>query len=319
MHQPLAYLNGQLIPRDQAMLPVFDAGIVQGATISETLRTFGHRLFRLDEHLQRLTQSLDAVAFDIDLSIDDLAGICRDLVAHNTIGLEDEADLGLVLFVTAGAYATYAGDVAGHHPARPTVCAHTFPLPFELWDDMQSRGLHLVIPSVRQLPASSIDPTIKHRSRLHYYLADREARGSDENARALLLDQQGRVTETVAASFLIVVGPRVFSPVAGRVLPSISVKVVRELCAGLDLEFEERDLQPGDLEPADEALVASTPYCLAPVTRIDGRPVGCGEPGPIADRLLRAWDTLVGLDIRKQIRQGAARRRASVASLTEHG
>ncbi len=318
MHQPLAYLNGQLIPGDQALLPVFDAGIVQGATVSETLRTFAQRLFRLDEHLQRLARSLDSVGFDIEISLDDLAGTCRDLVAHNTVGLEAEADLGLVLFVTAGAYATYAGEVARHGPARPTVCIHTFPLPFELWDDMQSQGLHLVIPSVRQLPASCVDPAIKHRSRLHYYLADREARRDDENARALLLDEQGRITETVAASFLIVVGTQVISPVAERVLPGISLQVLRELCDDLGLEFEQQELQAADLDRADEALVASTPYCLAPVTRINGQAVGDGEPGPIADRLLTAWDTLVGLDIRKQIRQGAQLRRASLATLPEH-
>ena len=151
-----------------------------------------------------------------------------------------------------------------------------------------------------------------------FNLADREARRDDENARALLLDEQGRITETVAASFLIVVGTQVISPVAERVLPGISLQVLRELCDDLGLEFEQQELQAADLDRADEALVASTPYCLAPVTRINGQPVGDGEPGPIADRLLTAWDTLVGLDIRKQIRQGAQLRRASLATLPEH-
>ena len=319
MQQPLAYLNGELVPGDQAVLPVSDAGIVQGATVSETLRTFGHQLFRLDEHLQRFTDSLAMVGFELGLDSAGLAGVCQDLVAHNSIAIDTENDLGMVLFATAGPYATYSGDVAGTAETRPTVCAHTFPLPFELWDQLQAEGLHLVTPSVRQLPGTCIDPSIKHRSRLHYYLADREAKRTAAGARAVLLDDQGRLTETTAASLLLVSGRRILSPPSTSVLPSISVAVIAELAGQLDLEFVEQDLRPEDVGLADEALVASTPYCLAPVTRFNDQPVGTGRPGPISDRLLVAWDQLVGLEIRKQIREGAESRRGALVSLGEHG
>ncbi|GIS59995.1 MAG: hypothetical protein CM1200mP2_22200 [Planctomycetaceae bacterium] len=199
------------------------------------------------------------------------------------------------------------------------MCAHTFPLPFELWDQMQTEGLHLVTPSVRQLPGACIDPSIKHRSRLHYYLADREAKRIDSGARAVLLDDQGRLTETTAASLLLVRDNRILSPPSTSVLPSISVAVIAELAGQLDLEFIEQDLRPDDVVQADEALVASTPYCLAPVTRFNDQPVGSGRPGPISDRLLGAWDQLVGLDIRKQIREGAESRRGALVPLGEPG
>jgi branched-subunit amino acid aminotransferase/4-amino-4-deoxychorismate lyase len=301
MQQPLAYLNGELVPGDQAVLPVSDAGIVQGATVSETLRTFGHQLFRLDEHLHRFTDSLAVVGFELGLDFAGLAGVCQDLVAHNSIAIDTENDLGMVLFATAGPYATYSGDVADTAEPRSTLCAHTFPLPFELWDQVQAA------------------PSIKHRSRLHYYLADREAKRIASGARAVLLDDQGRLTETTAASLLLIRGNRILSPPATSVLPSISVAVIAELAGQLDLEFIEQDLRPEDVGQADEALVASTPYCLAPVTRFNDQPVGSGRPGPISDRLLGAWDQLVGLDIRKQIRQGAESRRGALVPLGEHG
>ena len=319
MQQPLAYLNGELVPGDRAVLPVFDAGIVQGATVSETLRTFGHQLFRLDEHLDRFAHSLTTVGFELDLDSAELSGVCQDLVAHNSIRLDAENDLGLVLFATAGPYATYSGQVAGTVETRPTLCGHTFPLPFELWDTMQAEGLHLVTPSVRQLPDTCIDPSIKHRSRLHYYLADREASRTAAGARAVLLDDQGRLTETTAASLLLVSDHRILSPPSTSVLPSISVAVIAELAEQLDLEFVEQDLHPEDVVRADEALVASTPYCLAAVTRFNHQPVGSGRPGPITDRLLTAWDRLVGLDIREQIREGAKSRRGELVPLGEHG
>ena len=319
MQQALAYLNGELVPGDQAVLPVSDAGIVQGATVSETMRTFGHQLFRLDEHLERFTDSLAMVGFELDLDFAGLSGVCQDLVSHNSITIDTENDLGLVLFATAGPYATYSGNVAGTTETRPTVCAHTFPLPFELWDQVQTEGLHLVTPSVRQLPGACIDPSIKHRSRLHYYLADREAKRIDSGARAVLLDDQGRLTETTAASLLLVRDNRILSPPSTSVLPSISVAVIAELAGQLDLEFIEQDLRPDDVVQAAEALVASTPYCLAPVTRFNDQPVGSGRPGPISDRLLGAWDQLVGLDIRKQIREGAESRRGALVPLGEPG
>jgi len=193
MQQPLAYLNGELVPADQAVLPVFDAGIVQAATVSETLRTFDHQLFRLEEHLDRFTNSLATVGFNIGMETDEVAGICRDLVAHNTVSLDSTNDLGLVVFATAGPYATYSGQPAGRFDTGPTLCVHSFPLPFHLWRTMQAEGLHLVTPSVQQLPDACIDPSIKHRSRLHYYLADREAAQIAAGARAVLLDQQGRL------------------------------------------------------------------------------------------------------------------------------
>ena len=308
MPQPLAYLNGELVAADQAVLPVFDAGVVQGVSVAENLRTFGHQVFRLDPHLDRFTNSLAAVGFDIGLGSSELAGICRDLVAHNCVALDAKDDLGLVLFATAGPYATYSGQPAGSAAARPTLCAHTFPLPFELWATMQDQGLHLVTPSVRQLPEASIDPAIKHRSRLHYYLADLEASRIAPGAKAVLLDNQGRLTETAAASLLLVRNRQVIAPPTAGVLGSISAGVVEELCLENGLEFLRKDLWPNDLVDADEALLASTPYCLGPVTRFNDSEVGSGESGPVYDQLMTAWDQLVEIDIRKQVQQGAAHR-----------
>jgi len=308
MPQPLAYLNGELVPADQAVLPVFDAGVVQGASVAENMRTFGHQVFRLDEHLDRFANSLRAVGFDTGLGSSELAGICHDLVAANCVALDAEEDLGLVLFATAGPYASYSGEPAGSLKARPTLCAHTFPLPFELWATLQAEGLHLVTPSVRQLPEASIDPAIKHRSRLHYYLADLEASRIEPGARAVLLDNEGRLTETAAASLLLVRNQQVIAPPTAGVLGSISANVVEELCRESGLEFTRKHLWPDDVADADEALVASTPYCLGPVTRFNDSAVGSGEPGPVYDQLMTAWDRLVDIDIRKQVQRGAARR-----------
>jgi len=308
MAEPLVYLNGRMVPAAQAHLAIFDAGFVLGATVTELTRTFRHRLWRLDAHLDRLFRSLCTTRIDIGLSPEQLTRISEDLVTHNArlVGPDDE--LGLIHFVTPGAYPTYAPRVDGASGTGPTVCIHTFPLPFELWAKRMQLGAHVVTPDTRQVPPQCWDPKIKCRSRMHYYLADQEARLVDPEALALLLDLQGNVAETNGANFLIVERGTIAAPTTVNTLPGISRAMVMELAAKLAIPFVERELHVHDVMNADEALLSSTPYCLMPVTRINGAPIGAGLPGPTFHKLLAAWSAAAGLDIGQQIQDGARRR-----------
>jgi branched-chain amino acid aminotransferase len=305
--EPLVYLNGQFLPASQAHLAIYDAGLVLGATITEQTRTFLLQPFRLDAHLDRLFRALSLTRIDIGLSRAELIGIGDKLIAHNGGLLQPGDELGLIQFVTPGEYRTYAPS-----PARtmPTVCVHTFVLPFELWADKMQKGAHLVTPSVRQVPPQCLDPNMKCRSRMHYYLAEKEAQLADADASALLLDLNGNVAETGAANFLIVSRGMIHSPTTRNTLPGISRATVMELAAELGIRFIERDISVSDALSADEAFLSSTPYCLMPVTRINGTDIGDGCPGSIYRRLMDEWSRRVGLDIERQIIDGAARRRA---------
>ena len=212
MTEPLVYLNGRMRPASQASLAIYDAGIVLGATVTEMTRTFRGRLFRLEDHLARLYRSLKYVRIDIGLSPAELTGISEELVAHNAALLADGEELGLIHFVTPGEYRTYAGSAGGAPAAGPTVCIHTFPLPYELWAEKLLQGARVVTPSIRHVPPQCYDPKIKYRSRMHYYLADQEARAADPGASALLLDLDGNVTETSGANFLIVEQGAIIAP-----------------------------------------------------------------------------------------------------------
>jgi branched-subunit amino acid aminotransferase/4-amino-4-deoxychorismate lyase len=311
MAEPLAFLNGRLLPASEAHLTVYDAGVVLGATVTELVRTFHKQLYRLEDHLGRLAHSLHYVRFDIGMSLAELGQILQKLAAHNASLIGPEDELGLVVFVTAGEYPTYAGGAAGNVRTTPTVCAHTFPLPFELWAAKLQAGVHLVTPSIRHVPPQCYDPKIKCRSRMHYYLADQEARLVDGDASALLLDLDGNVAETSAANFLIVENGTIVSPSLRNTLAGVSRGTVIELAAKLGIPFEVRDFQPFDAINASEAFLASTPYCLMPVTKINGILVGSGRPGPIYQRLIAAWSQLVGFDVLDQIVQGAKRRTAA--------
>ena len=308
--EPQVFLNGEMLPASQAHLTVYDAGVVLGATVTELVRTFRKEPFRLDDHLRRLSQSLHFVGFDIGMSMEELGRIVRQLVAHNAALLGPEDELGVVIFVTAGEYPTYAGGAAGSVRTTPTLCVHTFPLPFELWAEKLLSGIHLVTPSIRHVPPQCYDPKMKCRSRMHYYLADQQARLVDRDAAALLLDLDGNVTETGAANFLMVEDGTVVSPSLRNTLSGVSRATVIELAAKLGIPFAVRDFQVFDAVNADEAFLASTPYCLMSVTKINGTRVGTGKPGAIYGQLVKAWSELVGLDVVQQIVEGARRRAA---------
>jgi branched-chain amino acid aminotransferase len=297
MDQAQAYLSGRWIAASAAAVSVADTGFVLGATVAEQVRTFGGELFRLEDHLARLERSLRIVGLEPEEGIEGLGAIARELVSRNHRLLVPGDDLGLSILVTPGLYPTFSA--AG--PSRPTVCLHTYPLPFGLWAGKYARGEVLVTSDVEQVSGRSWPPGLKCRSRMHYYLADRQAAGREPGARALLLDREGFLTETSTANVLAFEsGTGLISPPREKILPGISLTVVEDLARRQGIRTVYRDLRPEEVSSAKEVLLASTPWCLLPVARLDGRRIGGGGPGVVFDRLLGAWSELVGLDIAGQ-------------------
>lgn len=297
MHEPRAYLNGRWLPASRAAIMHFDAGFVLGATVSEQLRTFAGQLFRLDEHLDRLFNSLELVGINPGLSRQELAATATQLASMNHALLAAGDDLGLTIFVTPGPYATLAPANAG----GPVVGLHTYPLPFRIWSEKYSHGEHLVVTDVQQVPDRCWPRHLKCRSRMHYFLADQRARQLDPEARAVLLDERGCLTETASANLLVYRRDEgLISPPLAEILPGISRAMVLELAAKLGLRTSERGLSPEDAAGADEILLTSTPSCLLPVTRFQGQAIGTGRPGEVYHRLLDAWGQAVKVDIAAQ-------------------
>jgi branched-subunit amino acid aminotransferase/4-amino-4-deoxychorismate lyase len=299
MSEPLAYLGGRLLPQRDAALPLHDAGFVWGATVTDLARTFRHRLFRLADHLARFRRSCELARVPLAASGDELARVAEGLVAHNATLLGHEEDLALVMFATPGPVGYYLGEPGGPGDGRPTLGMHTFPLPLARYRRLFAEGARLVIPNVRAVPVTSVDPLVKQRSRLHWWLAEQEARQRDPGASALLLDSEGCLTEAAAANFLLVRSGTMLSPPSGSVLGGVSQQVVRELCGELGIPLAERRLVPDDLRGADEALLTSTSFCVAGVRKVDE--LELPWPGPVWQRLLAAWGKKVGVDIGRQI------------------
>ena len=291
MTQPLVYVNGQFTPGPLAVIAA-DAGFVFGATVTDLVRTFNRKLYRLDDHLARFLASCNLCRVPLPIGDEDLCAAAKRLVDHDT----ESRELALVLLATPGPIGHYAGSAES---GRPTVMMHTFPLPFDRYRKVFTDGASLVVPPTRPIPSDCIDPRAKMRSRMHWWIAEQQAHDIDPNASALLVDPAGHVTETAAANLLIVKDGAVLTPPRGTVLNGVSLQVIEELCRELGIPFAERPLTIAECQSADEAMISCTSFCVAGVRRLDG--VELSWPGPVWRRLLAAWSQRVKVDIELQI------------------
>ena len=152
----------------------------------------------------------------------------------------------------------------------------------------------------RAMPAQSLDPKIKNRSRMAYTLAEMEVKLVDPAAQGILLDIDGNVAENKGANVFLITESEIRTPTTRNSLDGVSRATILELAEKVGIPVREMDLQPYDLYTADEVFFTSTPYCIMPATKFNGLPVGDGTVGPVVKKLLAAWSELVGVDIVRQ-------------------
>ena len=167
-------------------------------------------------------------------------------------------------------------------------------------------GVHAVIPSQRTIAARLLDPKMKNRNRIHFSQGARQAARVDPKATAFFLDENGFITEVGGSKFRIVKGKQIISPEPRNILRVVSREAVREFAPALGLEFVERNIEPCDVHTVDDAFFTSTPSCVMPCVKIDGRPIGDSKPGPITGQLLGAFSEEIGMDILEQALRLAA-------------
>jgi len=270
-----------------------------GITVIERLRSVGGKLFRADKHLQRMRRSLEIMGWQAEDLCQEIESALAGFMQRNQSLIVAGDDWSVIAFVTPGK-STAA--------EKPTVCVHGYPLPFHHWAQQFTTGIDAALVDVRQVPEHCWPAELKCRSRMHYFLADREAESRQPPARAILLDQAGYVGEGSTANLVAYFENRgLVTPKRSKVLPGVSQEVLYELATGLDIPHCEADLLPVELTQADEIYFTSTSICMQPVVRLDGQPIGTGQPGTLYHRLLTAWSEHVGIDIAKQAQQFSAR------------
>lgn len=289
MTDKIVYLNGEFVPQGEAKVSVMDWGFSGGDGVYEATRTFGHELFRLDDHLDRLERSLAYTRIDSGLTRDELAAASRETVARNIgqIGADDE----LVLWHVISRGDRLAGDAAA-----PTVVMYCLDLPFASIARSYLEGVRLVTPGVRRTPPQCADPKAKLTNRMNQLQAKFEAAQSDPDALPLMLDVDGNIAESNTANFFFVSGGRLCTSLPRNVLGGITRMVIFELAEKQGLEVVEDNFTPYDVYNADEAFLAGTSGTIVPAISLNASPVGGEPPGPVTLRLIRAWNDMAGID-----------------------
>jgi branched-chain amino acid aminotransferase len=303
MTTPLVYLNGRFLPFSDAGLPLHDAGFVSGATVVDNARTFRHKLFRWSDHLMRFRRHCAACYVPLEFSDMQLTENAEELVSHNAKLLPAGGELQLVTFATPGPLGLYLGESAS---GPPTLGMVTYPVPVTRYRSFFTEGVTLALVGMHGVHGETIlPPTIKHRSRMIWHIADHKARENTRNPAALgiMLDGPGGAyTETSIGHFLVVIDGVVTSPRQETILDGISLRVVRELCGTLGIAFTEARIPLAQPLTGCEAMLTGTGFCVAGVREMFGwnpEPDRFEWPGPVFRRLLAAWSDLVGMDIEK--------------------
>lgn len=278
----LVYVNGELVPAEKASVSVFDHGFLYGDGVFEGIRVYKGRIFKLDEHIERLYDSAHVIMLKIPLSREEMRKAVIDTVRANGI-----MDGYIRLVVSRG-----PGDL-GLDPRKcknPTVViiADTIQLyPKELYE----KGLRVVTVPTRRNITEALNPRIKSLNYLNNIMAKIEANNfGDFVHEAIMLDVNGYVVECTGENIFIVdKGKLVTPPTYIGALEGITRNTVISLARDMGIEVEESLLTRYNLYVADECFLTGTAAEVAPVAEIDGRKIGEKVPGEITSKLLKGF------------------------------
>lgn len=294
MTQRQVYISGEYFAESEAKISVFDSAVMLGDTATESTRTFCQKPFRLADHLRRLYDSMKVMRLDPQMTLEEMEALSLEVLERNLPAYGPEEDLWLVHNISRGGFPP-SGDQS--LPRRPTIIIHTLPMDLSYWAEFFVRGCHAVTPMSRMIPAQSLDPKIKNRSRMGYTLAELEVKLVDPRAQGILLDLDGYLAENKGGNFFVVRDGVLRTPPVWQALNGITRQTTLQIAADKGIPTEVCPLQPYDVYTADEAFFTSTPYCIMPATTFNGLPVGDGKVGPITKRLMCGWNEIAGYDL----------------------
>jgi len=316
----LVFFNEKFIPENEARISIYDSALMFGDMIFEMTRSFKGKQFLLDKHVDRLLLGIKILRVPFKYSKKQVINFCYDTIEKNKYAFEKDDEHRLMIDVSRGLLGIYNG-IEGLH-SGPNLIIADFPLRWTVRNmgKLFDNGINAVITSQRAIPSMFMDPKIKNRSRLFYLTANIEASlFKGENNWALLLDTNGFISEGTGDNFFIVKDNKVFTPKGKDILRGISRDyVINHLCKKLKMEVYEKNFEPYDVYAADEAFMTGTPFCMLPVTSLNGLKIGDGVRGKIFNKLLSRWNKNVGLDIELQIKNWDKKNKKDISGVTPY-
>lgn len=278
------WIDGKLVDKEDAKVSVYDHGLLYGDGVFEGIRMYAGKLFRVEQHLRRLYDSAKAIRLSIPITQEQFLASIRETVKAN-----DFNDCYIRACVTRG---------VGSLGIDPNKCKN--PSVFIIADSIQvypkemyEKGMAVITSSIIRNHPQALSPRIKSLNYLNNILARLEANDAGV-AEAIMLNHVGNVAECTADNVFIVRDGQVRTPtIVDGVLEGVTRQTIIDLCGRMNIPCAERSIQAYDLYTADECFLTGTGAEVVPVTKIDGRVIGAGEPGPITRRLIEAFHKYV--------------------------
>jgi branched-chain amino acid aminotransferase len=277
------YINGQILPEEDARISVFDHGLLYGDGVFEGIRAYNGKIFALDQHLDRLYNSASAIALKIPITKGEMADAIKKTMDANNL-----TDSYIRLVVTRG---------VGKLGLDPNKCSTPQIIiitdMIELYSKvLYEKGLDIVTVSTIRNHFSALDPKIKSLNYLNNILAKIESiqAGAGE---ALMLNKDGYVAECAGDNIFIFKDNTLLTPPSSAgILVGITRNIVMELATKMGIQVKEELMTRYDLYIADECFLTGTAAEIIPVVKIDGRTIGTGKPGKVTLDLLKRYRDL---------------------------
>ncbi len=271
------YIDGKFYAEADAKVSVFDHGLLYGDGVFEGIRFYNGRVFRLEEHLERLWDSARSICLEIPISVKEMTDALLETIRQN------EMREGYIrLIVTRGVGNLGLNPTQCKRPSIIIIAAAIALYPKEMYEN----GLSVVTCATRRVNPAALNPAVKSLNYLNNVMARIEANlaGADE---ALMLNDQGNVAECTADNLFIIKHGQIFTPpISAGALRGITRAVAFEIAVEMGVRITETEITRHDVFTADECFLTGTAAEVIPVIRADGRPIGEGKPGPISTRMI---------------------------------
>ncbi len=272
----LIFVNGKIVPKEEATISVFDHGFLYGDGVFEGIRVYDGVVFRLREHIERLYESARTLALEIPMSREEMIEATLRTVAAN-----QRRDAYIRLVVSRGA-GDLGIDPANCRDATVVIIVDSIKL---YPPEMQEKGVPLVTSSVRRTPLECLDTRVKSLNYLNNIMAKIQAKGAGA-MEAVMLNTQGMVAECTADNLFIVKSGALKTPdLTQGALGGITRSAILDLARQAGIPAFETVFALHDVYNADECFLTGTGAEVVPVVSLDGRPIGDGSPGPMTRRL----------------------------------
>lgn len=277
------YIDGKYYDREDAKISVFDHGLLYGDGVFEGIRIYNTKVFKLEEHIERLYRSAKAILLEIPMTKEEMGNAALDAVKIN------EKENGYIRLIVTRGEGQLGIDPVSCKKATVIIIVSDIQLYPE---EYYKNGIEIVTASSRRIPSDGLDPRIKSLNYLNNIMAKLEARQAG-CLEAVMLNKEGFVAECTGYNIFVVKGVELFTPAPYHgALDGITMGTVMEIAETLGITTHETTLTRYDLYNADECFMTGTGAEIIPVIKIDGRTIGEGKPGSITEKLVNGFKKL---------------------------